>query len=83
MTLTKGPVENDRSKCGTFYSDRIPDILFFLCTRLPVPHAMPCANLLRWSKTEAMRILAEGDRRTNPAGDGAAARNRCVDLKGI
>lgn len=44
-----GPVENDRSKGGTFYFDNFLDFFFSCCTRLPVPNVMRCASLLeKW-----------------------------------
>lgn len=42
-----GPVENRRSKYGTFYFDNFPDVLFCPRTWLPVPHATHCTRPLR------------------------------------
>lgn len=41
------PVQNNRSKYRAYYLDNFPGVLFSLCTRLPVPHTMHCAELLQ------------------------------------
>lgn len=60
------PVESHRSKYGNFCFDSLPDVLFSLRSRLPVPRAVHCARLLRLAparlKGEAMRLF-EGGRR--------------------